>query len=203
MAKKPLNILIAGDSFAAKWPGANDGWVNLLEKDYNVTNTAQAGCGEYKIYKQIESVNINAFDLVIVSHTSPSRVHTKEHPIHKEGFHKNCDLIFSDIDAASGIFNRSLRSAKEWFEFHYDDEFQIDIYNLLRNKINDIIKVPYISLSHVSIAKELAVESNHLDFSEYWKLNRGNVNHYTKEGNKAVYSAISKEIGCSLPNGPV
>ena len=32
-----MNVLIAGDSFAAEWPGTN-GWVKLLARDYDVTN---------------------------------------------------------------------------------------------------------------------------------------------------------------------
>ena len=47
-----MKILVAGDSFAAEWPG-DDGWVKLLAQSHEVTNVAQAGCGEYKIFKQI------------------------------------------------------------------------------------------------------------------------------------------------------
>ena len=48
-----LRILIAGDSFAAEWPG-NNGWVKLLSQKFSVTNVAQAGVGEYKILKQLK-----------------------------------------------------------------------------------------------------------------------------------------------------
>ena len=49
-------ILIAGDSFAADWTVKykGEGWVNTLCKDYDVTNVAQAGVSEYKIYNQFK-----------------------------------------------------------------------------------------------------------------------------------------------------
>ena len=67
--------------------------------DYNVTNVSQAGVSEYKILKQVEDhLYSNDFDLVIVCHTSPYRVHTPEHPVHNSGLHKDCDLIYSDVE---------------------------------------------------------------------------------------------------------
>ena len=189
------NILIVGDSFAAVWPGAVDGWVNLLARKHNVTNIAQAGCGEYKILKQLESVDLKSFDLVIVSHTSPSRVHTVSHPIHRDGFHKNCDLLITDIVEHQEFFNPSLRTAQGWFRYHYDDQYQIDIYNLIRKKISDILTTtPYISLTHVDISRDLTIESNNIDFSDLWKKERGVTNHYTIHGNKTIYNKILDHI---------
>ena len=62
-----MNVLIAGDSFAAEWPGSN-GWVKLLAKNYDVTNVAQAGVSEYKILQQIKNANLNKYDLVMICH---------------------------------------------------------------------------------------------------------------------------------------
>jgi len=192
--KQLLNILIAGDSFAAPWPNADNGWVNLLENDYKITNVAQAGVGEYKILKQLQSVNIKNYNIIIVSHTSPSRVHTKTHPLHKNNFHENCDLIFADLENKSSWWNASLTSAKNWFKYHYDDTYQTDIYNLIRKEINNIITKPYLSLSHVPIANQLKIETNHIDFSNLWSKNRGNINHYTKEANVEIYNEVKEWI---------
>lgn len=189
------NILIAGDSFAAVYPFAKVGWVNILAHYYKVTNLAQAGCGEYKILKQLESVNLNDYDLVIVSHTSPSRVHVPEHPIHKEGFHKNCDLLANDIIDRNHWFNPSLRAAQEWFKYHYDDVYQIDIYKLIRKEISNLLeKIPYISLTHTEISRDLTIESNNIDFSDLWKRERGPINHYTVQGNRIIYEKIKEHI---------
>jgi hypothetical protein len=189
-----MKILIAGDSFAAQWPNATKGWVNLLAEKYHVTNIAQAGVGEYKILKQIQFQNIKEFDVVIVSHTSPSRVHTRNHPLHKEGFHKDCDLIITDLVDRNNIFDDNLKTAKGWFKHHYDENYQIDIYNLLRKEINSLISVPYISMTHVDIATELAMEDCNLDFSELWKTERGNINHYTEKGNKLIFKTVEEYI---------
>lgn len=187
-------ILIAGDSFASAWPDSNTGWVNLLAEHYSVTNIAEPGIGEYKILKQIESVDTTKFDIVIVSHTSPSRIHTKNHPLHKTGFRKNCDLIINDLDNRFNIFNLNLLASKLFFRYHYDDEYQIDIYNLVREKINNLIQTKYISVSHVDIANQLKIETKHIDFSDLWQQERGVVNHYTEVGNIAVYNKIKAAI---------
>jgi len=199
-----MNILIAGDSFAAKWPDKT-GWVDMLAKDHQVINIAQAGVGEYKIFRQLEDINFPAFDLVIVSHTSPSRLHTRNHPLHKEGFHKDCDLIYTDLEDRCSLLNANLMVAKGWFEYHYDDDYQLDIYEMirekinslitvLREKINSLITVPYISLSHIPIVNDLRIEKNHIDFSDLWSKERGDANHYTAIGNKVVYETITNKI---------
>jgi hypothetical protein len=190
-----MKILIAGDSFAAKWDGDYPGWSDLLSKKYSVKNIAQSGIGEYKIMKQIIAENISDYDLVIVSHTSHYRVHTQNHPIKRIGQHENCDLIFSDLEGNFDKNNESLVTALNWFKYHYDEEYQKDIYKLMRNKINTINElVPYISLDHTDASNTFAIEDHHLDFSSYWKLNRGNVNHYTKEGNEYVFASIVDKI---------
>lgn len=167
----------------------------MLAHYYDVTNLAQAGVGEYKILKQIESTNIDQYDIIIVSHTSPSRVHTPRHPIHKEGFHKNCDLLYNDIADRNSWFNPSLKAAQNWFDYHYDDPYQIDIYNLIRKQINDILcKKNYISITHTEISKDLSIEPNNIDFSNLWKKERGPINHYTVEGNKAVFKQLKDII---------
>jgi hypothetical protein len=191
---KKLKLLIAGDSFAAQWPDVTTGWVNLLEEYYTVTNIAQAGVSEYKILKQIESQDLTQYDIIIVSHTSPSRVHTTNHPLHKDGFHKDCDLIFNDIADRISIFNKNLAVSQGWFKYHYDEVYQIDMYNLIREKINALINIPYISLSHVDIVNQLSIEKTHIDFSDLWKIERGTMNHYTYNGNCAVFKSIKIKL---------
>ncbi len=190
-----MNILVTGDSFAAKWPSTKLGWVDILAHKHNVTNLAQAGCGEYKILKQLESVNLLTFDLIIISHTSPSRVHTPVHPIHKDGFHKNCDLLAKDVIERNSWFNPSLKTAQGYFKYHYDDTYQCDIYKLIRQQILNLVeKKPYISLTHTDISKEFIIEPNNIDFSDLWKKERGPINHYTLEGNLIIYDKIAKHI---------
>jgi hypothetical protein len=191
---KISKLLIAGDSFSAIWPNGESGWPNLLTANFNVTNISQAGVGEYKIFKQLNSIDINNFDVVIVSHTSPSRIHTLNHPLHKTGFHKDCDLIYTDLENRFDWFNKNLQASKNWFEYHYDDEYQIDIYQMIRRNIKSIIKKNYISITHTEISKNLSVESNNIDFSNLWHNNKGFVNHYNSFGNQQVYHTLKDRI---------
>jgi hypothetical protein len=189
-----LKILIAGDSFAAQWPG-DDGWVKLLAQKHDVTNVAQAGVSEYKILKQLKTVNLDDYDAFIVSHTSPSRVHTLQHPLHKEGLHKDCDLIWTDLEGRNSFLNPSLKAAQGYFQYHYDDHYYQTIYSLFRKEIYTILhKKKYISLSHVDIAKAFVWEDNHIDFSDFWKKHKGKQNHYSVYGNDKIYKIILDKL---------
>ena len=188
-------ILIAGDSFGCEWPNGK-GWPLKLAEHNAVNNVAQAGVGEYKILKQLHRVfdhNPNWTDnysCVIVCHTSPSRVHTPKHPVHKQGLHKDCDLIFSDINSKFDWFNVSLRTAKNWFWYHYDDDYQKQTYSLIRQEINRLITIPYLAVDNFSISNQFACEKNRLDLTDIWPMYRGETNHYTEEGNQIVYQQI-------------
>jgi len=192
-------ILIAGDSFGCEWPNGK-GWPLELAKNNAVNNVAQAGVGEYKILKQLQNVFEHDkswqknYDCVIVCHTSPSRIHTPTHPVHKQGLHKNCDLIFSDIQHKFDWFNSRLRTAKNWFWHHYDDDYQKEIYRLMREEINRMISIPYLAVDNFSISNQFACETNRLDLTEIWPFYRGETNHYTEEGNQIVLKQIIDKL---------
>lgn len=193
MAKNNLKILLAGDSFSAKWPDSPSGWPELLKKDYNITNVSQAGVGEYKILNQIKNQNLDKFDLVIVNHTSPFRVHTLN-PIHQSKLHANCDLIFSDVEANLDPKNESTVTAYNWFKHHYDEQYQKDIYDIVRREIRRLIKLPYLAIDHTPTSCNHAFEELHMDFTSHWTFHRGLVNHYTEEGNKIVAQRIKEKL---------
>ena len=192
-------ILIAGDSFGCEWPNGK-GWPLKLAEHNAVNNVAEAGVGEYKILKQLHRVFdhnpnwTNNYSCVIVCHTSPSRVHTPKHPVHKQGLHKDCDLIFSDINSKFDWFNVSLRTAKNWFWYHYDDDYQKQTYSLIRQEINRLITIPYLAVDNFSISNQFACEKNRLDLTDIWPMYRGETNHYTEEGNQIVYQQIVDKL---------
>ena len=195
-------ILIIGNSFACPWHKPKyDGWPTLLGKQFQVDNLAEAGGGEYKILRQLrqkatlDAFWIQTYGLVIVSHTSPSRIHTSKHPVHKKGLHKNCDLIYNDIMDKTSIFNSRLKTAQNWFKHFYDDDYQKDIYELVRNEITRSLPITSLHLDHFSISTEFATEKNKIDFCQTWIKHRGIVNHYTEEGNRIVYQRIIDKIG--------
>lgn len=193
MAKNSLKILLAGDSFGAQWPDNYTGWPTLLSQSFNVTNVAQAGVGEYKILNQIKNSNLNKFDLVIVNHTSPYRIHTAA-SIHNTQLHANCDLIFTDIESHKNNKDPKIVTAYNWFKYHYDEQYQEDIYDLIRKEINSNIDIPYIAIDHNQTSACRAFENNRIDFSNYWPGNRGDVNHYTNDGNRYVAKEVERKI---------
>lgn len=201
------NILIIGDSFAADWSVKftdYKGWPNLLAEKFAVTNYAQAGVSEYKIYKQLENVLwLGVYEIVIVSHTSPYRVPTRNHPIHSnDKLHYNADLMLNDItfhnNKFSNLFNKSLKSALSYFKYHYDIEFYETTYKLYRKAIEDRLSfTKFISLNMFPNSEFKST----LDLSHVVQTHSGKINHMSEEGNKLSYEILLNKIqeiyGCS------
>lgn len=190
-----MKILITGDSFAADWSTKYNkypGWPNLLKNDFSVTNVAQAGVSEYKILKQIKDNYSTDYDFVIVSHTSPSRVHTRRHPVlFNDSLHSNADLIINDIMSKNTWFNSSLKSAKGFFKYHYDEEYYNDIYWLIRKEIDNILSNTQV----ISICNFDEVYSNEtFNFSRYRISNPGLINHFDDAANALIHYQIKKYI---------
>jgi hypothetical protein len=189
-----MNILICGDSFAADWTVKykGQGWPNLLAQEFNVTNLAQAGCSEYKIYKQIASKNLDEYDLIIVSHTSAFRWYIETpHPVHyADPLHKNSDLIYTDIEEHNK-FRSGLTSILQFFRKYYSLEYAEFIHELISEKIYNITKdKKVLHLTHIDVMYSFDV----INFSDIFKQYRGNMNHYTDEGNQIIFERIKKNI---------
>jgi hypothetical protein len=198
-----LNILLLGDSFAADWSVKYNqymGWPSLLAEHHNVTNLAQAGVSEYKIYKQVMSANLDNYDIVIVAHTSPYRVPTRRHPVHyKDNLHKHSDLLYSDISyhyrRLRHFFNYSVRAAYNFILYHYDEEYFITTYQLYREKINQLLaNKKVIVISTLDAANDHATEKNILNFCELLSTEPGLINHYSESGNKIIFEQLTQEI---------
>jgi len=86
-----MKLFLFGDSFAANYKG----WPNMLGVE--IENFSQNGIGQYKIFKKVMQ-NLN-FDKSIICHTSPWRVHTRVHPIHKNSQDRpNNDFLLNDVE---------------------------------------------------------------------------------------------------------
>jgi len=202
-----MKILIIGDSFAADWTtkyNDNPGWPNWLSEIHDVVNLAQAGVGEYKILKQIQSVeNINSYDCVIVSHTSPLRVNTRQHPVHyNDKLHHNADLMLADVEyhytrwwRLRNLCNIALRTARNFFFYHFDEQYQYDIYKLLRKEINRLINtVPCIVVSNLNIDPQFITEEHVVNLCEIQQKHYGLINHLSTQGNALVFDIISNKL---------
>ena len=197
------SILLLGDSFAADWSVKYNeymGWPSLLAENHNVTNLAQAGVSEFKIYKQVISASLDNYDVIIVSHTSPYRVTTRRHPVHYlDTLHEHADLMYSDVEyhrrRVRNFFNYSLRAAYNFFLYHYDEEYFVTTYQLYREKINQLLtNKKVIVVSNLNAANDFATEKNILNFCELLSTEPGLINHYSESGNKIIFEQVTQEI---------
>lgn len=184
-------ILIAGDSFAADWTVKYKdvfGWVNMLESDFEVTNIAEAGVSEYKIYKQLENIDVSKFEHIIVSHTSAYRIPIVEHPIHNDDLlHYNCDIIYSDVKEHG--YNPIMKTAIEFYENIFHAEYFSFVNNLIYKEIYNLVP----NAIHITFFDSFYSE-NVLKFEEIFLSSRGNANHLNKKGNEFVYKKILNKL---------
>ena len=185
-----MKILICGDSFSVN---STDGWTAMLASNYTITNLSQAGCSEYRILKQLQSVTLANYDLIIINHTSPYRVYIKEHPIHKKDkMHHSCDLLYNDVLGHSS--NKTMSIAKGYFETIFDIDHAKDIYQLLLEKIDQLtsdsntIHCCHLEWDNLYEFKEF------IYFNSVWKQHPGNTNHYSLIGNQTVYNILKSKI---------
>lgn len=186
-------LLICGDSFAANWQVKYPnviGWPNMMASNYEITNLAQAGCSQYKVLKQIQSVNLEKFDKIIISHSSPYRLFSPKHPIHyADKLHKDSDLIYSDVKEHA-VTNKELLPLVEYFEKYYDLNYAEDIYTLLCKEIVELTK--HLNILHLvhRCNHQIVKFDNQIDCSPVFKNYHGLANHYSDEGNKIIYDQI-------------
>ena len=188
-----MNILITGDSFSADWskkyPG-RIGWPNMLSRHFTVTNLSQAGCSEYRIYKQLASVNLNDYDYIVISHTSPYRIYTDYNPNRcNDTLHHHCDLIYSDVKELSTI-NKEYYAVSDYFEKFFSLEYADYMYLLIRQ---DIVRLTegsrVIHISHMET--QVPVD---IDFSTEYQSNSGLINHYNNTGNQNIFARLLQQI---------
>jgi hypothetical protein len=192
------NILICGDSFASDWTikYKGTGWPNMLANDYHITNLAQAGCSEYKIYLQLVSTDISKYDLVIVSHTSPNRIYVKQHPVHYDDIlHKHSDLLYTDIVEHARV-NKSLKPILDYYENYFDLDYAKFTHNLVCKEIEqylDKFGIPVLHITNIDWA-DLYTFNSTINFYSLFQKQRGLINHYSNAGNITVYQTIKDFI---------
>lgn len=175
-----MKIAIFGDSFAV---GKEGSWASQLSKQHDVCIYSQPGCSEYKIYQQVLDADLDV-DTVIVSHTSWSRIPVEKHPVHTDGFHQHCDLLYADC-VANGV-----TSATAFFENHFWERFWLDTYLLYRTQISGML------MDHCVIHLDffdhgVGTEVIRLDLSDLPKTHPGDICHLDTTGNNIVLDQIT------------
>lgn len=190
-----MKILIAGDSFAADYTKKDPnqiGWPNLLAKNFAVTNLAQAGCSEYKIYQQLLTQPLDTFDVVLVCHTSPYRIYTTQHPAHvNDPLHHNCDFIYSDVQNLASRFPE-LKCVVEFYEKYFDLDHARFVHNLVCEKIQNMLATVPGRVWHMTSLDQqgLFQFNNHLDFYQLFQTHRGDANHFDPQANHHIYQTL-------------
>ena len=185
-------ILICGDSFSAS-STEESSWTNLLKQHFTITNLSKRGCSEFNIYKQVISQDLSKYDFIIVSHTSPFRLHTLINPIHiNDVLYKDSSFIYNDVKEHS-LTDSSLKPIVDFFEKYFDLDYAEYMHNLTIKDIEKLCPDNTLHLSHLEW-KNLYKCSNHLDFNNLFYSERGNINHYTSKGNQIVYQTIKERL---------
>ena len=190
MTELKLKIFIAGDSFASQQLAGDLGWPMRLCKNFQVENVARPGVGQYKILNQLKSQNLNLYDFVIVSHTSPYRVHTLINPCYPSGhLYETSDLIFNDIESKSG---RVAQSLKDYFKLVFDPAYYEFVHGKCCEEIIDIEKqsrAKFIHITHFDW-ENLYPFPRMLNFHRLWLDNKGDCVHYNETGNQIILESI-------------
>jgi hypothetical protein len=186
MSKK---ILIIGDSFAANFDNSLLGWPFLLKNNHNVTNLAQAGCGQYKILQQLRNTDPTQFSNIIISHTSSTRFHIEKNPFHTTGTHIHSDLIYEDV------LNKDPSDVRDHilflFEHVIDIDYQNFIYQAICREIAQLIQqVPTIHLNFFSKNSILKQQFSVNECYQIWRKNTGTINHMSEKGNQIIYNLV-------------
>jgi len=191
-------ILICGDSFSADFKHP-DSWVTFLSAEYLVDNLSCAGISEYKILQQLKSkvTQLDRYSTVIVSHTSPNRVHIKTHPVHsKSKTHFDADLIFSDTvyHHEQNPADIVLETAKNYFVHIFDENYYQEIYYLIQEKIKTILgNRKVIHLDNFHVPNNIGLK-NYTCLPKRLNLSDGHINHYDIKSNIRIFEFVKAQL---------
>ena len=174
-----MNVLICGDSFSDD----SKGWVTKLQA--KVTNRSQRGIGEYKIYKQ--TTGHEQYDRIIVCHTSPWRIHTPLHPVHKDSEQRpNNDFMLADLNFHKGK-SKEIDKIYSHITKYTDWDYQKFVYNMIVDKL---FTIP--NSIHITFHEPLDTKKIPNNYHDVWQKYPGDINHLNILGNEIVAKRIQK-----------
>lgn len=186
-------IGVFGDSFGyQKKDEPYPSWVDLLAEQYAVDNHCECGVSEYKILKQLQSADLAKYDLIIVTHTSYSRVFVEHNPLHAtSAYHKNCDILFADVESRTDEFSLA---GQLYYKYMFNADHARDMHNLILKEIDSILTGrSVIHMTHFDHAG-LYKFNRLLEFNSLFLNNRGPVNHYNQRANKEIFIKVLTHI---------
>jgi len=182
-----------GDSFGyQKFNQPFKSWVDLLDNHFEIANHCQCGVSEYKILQQLKTSNLDDFDVLLITHTSATRIFVPHNPLHSNSnTHQVCDIIYTDIADRNDEFSQA---CQQYFKHIFDLDYAINIHNMICKEIDQLC-------SHKKVLHVTHFDYDGLydfpgviNFYKHWLDNRGTVNHYNQVGNELVYQTILKKL---------
>ena len=186
-------IGLFGDSFGYQHSSQPfDSWVDILENHFEITNNCQCGASEYKILQQLKRSNLEQFDILLITHTSPVRVFVAYNSLHRHSdTHRDCDIIYTDIADRDDEFSQACR---QYFKHIFDLDYAIDMHNMICKEIDQLCSnKKVLHITHFDY-DQLYVFPGMINFYTHWLDNQGPVNHYNQTGNRQVYQSILKML---------
>jgi hypothetical protein len=192
MAKK--SVLIVGDSFSSEQISGQYGWPVLLEQDFTVTNLSQPGIGQFKIFKKIQSANLDDYDLILISHTSPYRLHCQTNPLYPDNhLYRSSDVIFADAESKLGQVPVADHLVY-YFKYIMDNEYCQFTHRCCCQEIDRLTQSkPVLHITHFDWT-DLYQFSDMTNYYDFWLSNRGDFAHYSKEANRIVYQQLKNKL---------
>jgi hypothetical protein len=192
MCKKRL--LIVGDSFSSEQLSGQHGWPVLLKQDFSLTNLSSPGIGQYKILKKIESIDLDRYDAILISHTSPNRLHAPTNPLYPTGhLYHDSDIIFADAESK---LNKAVlaQSMVDYFLHIFDQDYYNFIHECCCERIHSLTAHrQVVHITHFDWSG-LYQFPNMINFHKFWLENRGDVAHYTDTANLTIYEDLKMEL---------
>lgn len=187
-------ILIAGDSFSSAELAGDLGWTKLLADRHLVVNISQPGIGEYKILKNLEQQNLSEFDWIIVSHTSPNRVHCQENLLYPaDHVYRKSDLLFSDVENKKSTQDLA-HSVYDYFRYVFDPAYYEFVHTACCEKIDQLTRAHQVIHITNFDWNGLYAFPNLLNFYELWCDNRGSYVHYNAHGNRVIFDTVLAKV---------
>jgi hypothetical protein len=183
-------ILIIGDSFSSEQLSKKVGWIFKLKEFFEIVNLSSPGIGEYKILEKLKTIELNQFDKILISHTSPYRINVSKNILYdKNHLYHNSDIIIEDLQNKSTI-NDEYFSIYKFIIETTDENYLKFVHTQCVKEILEITKnYKTIHITHFEWDDLFPIENMH-NFYSLWVNHKGNINHYSEKGNEILLSKI-------------
>jgi hypothetical protein len=179
-----MKILLLGDSFCYVSSKQKTHWVNMLGEAHTIENCSNPGIGQYKIWKQYRS---QKYDVAVVHHTSPYRIHTLSNPIH-DGIRRKSDFMLGDIEYHASNGNSEAKKILRYLTKYVDYDYQEKIHELLYEQM---LKIP--KSIHFTMFDNPMVKNNFHDIFLKHR-DKHSDTHLTAEGHRLIYERIKELV---------